>query len=70
MQPLDAANRCPLARYEGYKTLVTAKGLGSLRPNTVMLGWPHEELGALPAADKQAFCDLLKWDELPRASIG
>ena len=33
-------------RYEGYKTLVTGKGLGYLRPNTVMLGWPNNIRGS------------------------
>lgn len=33
---------CAPTIYEGYKTLVTAKGLGSLRPNTVMLGFPND----------------------------
>jgi hypothetical protein len=33
---------CAPSVYEGYKTMVTAKGLGSLRPNTVMLGFPSD----------------------------
>mmetsp|Transcript_20607 Transcript_20607/g.60205 ORF Transcript_20607/g.60205 Transcript_20607/m.60205 type:complete len:350 (+) Transcript_20607:107-1156(+) len=35
---------CAPTVHDGYKFLVNAKGLGILRPNTVMIGWPRQRL--------------------------
>mmetsp|Transcript_21522 Transcript_21522/g.25435 ORF Transcript_21522/g.25435 Transcript_21522/m.25435 type:complete len:889 (+) Transcript_21522:16-2682(+) len=51
---------CAQSRYEGYKTLVTAKGLGSLRPNTVMLGWPTD-VGKMTSEDEDSYSSLCSY---------
>jgi potassium/chloride transporter 4/5/6 len=63
-------------RYEGYKILVTGKGLGSLRPNTVMLGWPTNICGHNTSAepdmsdeDEKEFCSLLKYVALAKKTL-
>jgi hypothetical protein len=63
-------------RYEGYKILVTGKGLGSLRPNTVMLGWPTNIPGHnasnepdMSDEDEKEFCSLLKYVALAKKTL-
>jgi len=60
-------------RYEGYKTLVTAEGLGSLRPNTVMLGWPARALtnveGGMSERDQEAYADLCGYVALAKKTL-
>jgi potassium/chloride transporter 4/5/6 len=51
---------CAPSVYEGYKTLVTAKGLGSLRPNTVMLGWPTD-VGKMKPEDEDSYASLCSY---------
>ena len=64
------------SRYEGYKILVTGKGLGSLRPNTVMLGWPSNIRGFnntgepdMCDQDEKDFCSLLKYVALAKKTL-
>ena len=64
-------------RYEGYKTLVTGKGLGYLRPNTVMLGWPNNIRGStnicnepyMSDTDEMEFCSLLEYVALAKKTL-
>ena len=58
---------CALSTYAGYKTLVTAKGLGALRPNTVMLGW--HAAGSTTAAQEEEYCSLLSYVALAKKTL-
>lgn len=50
---------CARTELDGHKFLLHAKGLGYLRPNTVMIGWPAD-IGALSTEAKAQYCDLVK----------
>jgi len=58
---------CAPTTYEGYKTLVTAKGLGALRPNTVMLGW--HAAGSTDSAQEEEYCSLLHYVALAKKTL-
>ena len=63
---------CSASLFEGYKTLVTAKGLGGLRPNTVMLAWPKEiatDGAGLSAEEEEQYCSLLKHVALAKKTL-
>ena len=63
---------CSPSLFEGYKTLVTAKGLGGLRPNTVMLAWPKEiatDGAGLSAEEEEQYCSLLKHVTLAKKTL-
>lgn len=54
---------CAPSLFDGYKTLVTAKGLGSLQPNTVLLAWPKNittKGKGLSSDEEEQYCSLLK----------
>jgi len=59
---------CAPTRYEGYKTLVAAKGLGSLRPNTVMLGWPADA-SSMSSEEEESYCELLSYVALAKKTL-
>jgi len=46
---------------EGHRFLLRAKGLGHVfRPNTVVLGWPHDDDDAPETCDHDGFCAVLE----------
>ena len=49
---------CARSRLEGYQFLLHAKGLGPLRPNTVLMHWPND-LWRLPEHEVHNFCSLI-----------
>jgi hypothetical protein len=62
---------CAPSTYQGYRTLVTTKGLGSLRPNTVMLGWHASTAGVgydNPILEDE-YCALLRCVALAKKTL-
>jgi len=59
---------CARSIDDGHRFLLHSKGMGVLRPNTVMIGWPDEPATMEPSA-MSTYCGLVKEVELSKKTL-